>query len=376
MSDFLSANSTLGHYTIVSKIGAGGMGHVYLARDRTELDRRVAIKILPTEVASQPKRMQRFVQEAKTVSALNHPNVLTIFEFGQDGDTRFIAMEYVEGVTLREHLRVHRLKLHEVLDIATQVATALDAAHEAHVVHRDIKPDNIMVRRRDHIVKVLDFGLAKPVDMLGSDGGVDSEAGTRLQVKTEPGVVMGTVAYMSPEQSEGAERIDHRTDIWSLGAVLYEMIAGRVPFEGKDVHRQVIAIQEQSVAPLSRFAEGVPDRLEDIVAKALAKDPDERYQTAKDLLIDLKNLKRKLDVDAEIERTVAPELRSTAGGAQSTVSNAQQSGAQTIGGEQARPTSSAEYIVSEIKRHKLAALISILILVAGVVGLVLYMQAR
>jgi serine/threonine protein kinase len=161
MSDFLSAKSTLGYYTIVSKIGAGGMGHVYLARDRTELDRPVAIKILPTEVASQPRRMQRFVQEAKTVSALNHPNVLTIFEFGQDGDTRFIAMEYVDGVTLREHLRVHRLKLHEVLDIAAQVAAALDAAHEAHVVHRDIKPDNIMVRRRDHIVKVLDFGLAK-----------------------------------------------------------------------------------------------------------------------------------------------------------------------------------------------------------------------
>src|SRR2546430_4646257 len=151
MSDFLSAKSTLGHYTIVSKIGAGGMGHVYLARDRTELDRMVAIKILPTEVASQPKRMQRFVQEARTVSALNQPNVLTIFEFGQDGDTRFIAMEYVEGVTLREHLRVHRLKLHEVLDIATQVAAALDAAHEAHVVHRDIKPDNIMVRDRKSV---------------------------------------------------------------------------------------------------------------------------------------------------------------------------------------------------------------------------------
>src|SRR5262249_55487031 len=182
-----------------------------------------------------------------------------------DGDTRFIAMEYVEGVTLREHLRAHRMKLHEVLEIATQVAAALDAAHEAHVVHRDIKPDNIIVRRRDHIVKVLDFGLAKPVEKIVAEKpGVDSEAGTKFLVNTEPGVVLGTVSYMSPEQSQGSTHVDHRTDIWSLGAVLYEMIAGRVPFEGKDVHRQIIAIQEQEPAPLSRFTPGVPERLEDI----------------------------------------------------------------------------------------------------------------
>jgi eukaryotic-like serine/threonine-protein kinase len=360
MSDPLSANSTLGHYTIVSKIGAGGMGHVYLARDRSELDRTVAIKILPSEVASQPKRMQRFIQEAKTVSALNHPNVLTIFEFGQHGDTRFIAMEYVDGVTLREHLRAHRLKLHEVLDIAAQVAAALDAAHEAHVVHRDIKPDNIMVRRRDHIVKVLDFGLAKPVEtLLVADDGVDTEAGTRLKVKTEPGVVMGTVAYMSPEQSEASERIDHRTDIWSLGVVLYEMVTGHLPFEGKDVHRQVIAIQEQSPAPLSRFAEGIPERLEDIVTKALAKDPDERYQVAKDLLIDLRNLKRKLEVDAEIDRTVPPAIRAAA-------TSSGQSVAPTASGATATPiatvppsASSAEYIVSQVKLHKRAAIATV-----------------
>src|SRR5262245_49734674 len=244
----------LGRYEIRSKLGEGGMGEVYLARDTSELDRTVAIKLLPIEVASNSKRMQRFVQEARTVSALNHPNVLTIYEFGQEGATRFIAMEYVEGVTLREHLRAHRLKLHEVLDIAIQVAAALDTAHEAHVVHRDIKPDNIMVRRRDHIVKVLDFGLAKALETpVAADGGVDTEAGTRLKVKTEPGVVMGTVAYMSPEQSESSERVDHRTDIWSLGAVLYEMVTGRLPFEGKDKHRQIIAIQEQAPAPLSRF---------------------------------------------------------------------------------------------------------------------------
>src|SRR5215471_407457 len=235
----ITAGTRLGRFEIRSKIGAGGMGQVYLARDTSELDRIVAIKVLPAEVAADSKRMQRFIQEAKTVSALNHPNVLTIYEFGQEGDTRFIATEYVDGVTLREHLRAHRLKLHEVLDIATQVTAALNASHEAHVVHRDIKPDNIMVRR-DHIVKVLDFGLAKPIE---TPAAVDTEAGTKLKMNTEPGVVLGTIAYMSPEQSEGAASIDHRTDVWSLGVVLFEMLAGSLPFEGKDVHRQVIAIQ-------------------------------------------------------------------------------------------------------------------------------------
>jgi serine/threonine protein kinase/Flp pilus assembly protein TadD len=373
MSDPVSPNSTLGHYTIVSKIGAGGMGHVYLARDQSELDREVAIKILPADVASQPKRMQRFIQEAKTVSALNHPNVLTIYEFGQEGDTRFIATEYVDGVTLREHLRAHRLKLHEVLDIATQVAAALDAAHEAHVVHRDIKPDNIMVRRRDHIIKVLDFGLAKPVATMLAADGVDTEAGTRVKVKTEPGVVMGTVAYMSPEQSTGSEHIDHRTDIWSLGVVLYEMVSGRVPFEGKDVYRQVIAIQEQEPLPLSRFTEGVPERLEEIVTKALAKDPDERYQGAKDLLIDLRNLKRKLEVDAEIDRTVPPALRAAATrSGQSAPLTASGATAQATGPQSA---SSAEYIVNQVKLHKRAA-IAILgaLLLVGAVTIAWYMK--
>src|SRR5947209_1028918 len=377
MNKELGTNTNLSHYRIVSKIGAGGMGDVYLARDTSELNRTVAIKLLPAEVASQPKRMQRFVQEARTVSALNHPNILTIYEFGQDGAVRFIAMEYVDGVTLREHLRAHRLKLHEVLDIATQMAAALDAAHEAHVVHRDIKPDNIMVRRRDHIVKVLDFGLAKPVETMLAADCVDTEAGTRLQVKTEPGVVMGTVAYMSPEQSEGSERIDHRTDIWSLGAVLYEMIAGRVPFEGKDVHRQVIAIQEQSVAPLSRFAEGVPDRLEDIVAKALAKDPDERYQTAKDLLIDLRNLKRKLEVDAEIDRTVPPAMRAGATiSSQSVGATASGATATVIGTAPPSASSSTEYIVTGIKQHKVASVFVLAVLILGAIGLFAYLRSR
>ena len=347
------------------------MGEVYLAQDTSELDRRVAIKLLPSEVTTNPKRMQRFVQEARTVSALNHPNVLTIYEFGQHDGRRFIATEYVEGATLREHLRAHRLKLHEVLDIATQIAAALDAAHDAHVVHRDIKPDNIMVRRRDHIVKVLDFGLAKPVDkILASEPSADSEAGTRLRVNTEPGVVLGTVTYMSPEQSAAVERVDHRTDIWSLGAVLYEMITGRVPFEGKDIHRQIIAIQEQAPAPLSRFAEGVPDRLEEIVTKALAKDPDERYQTAKDFLIDLRNLKRKLEVEAEIDRTVPPATRAGAISSQSMASGV--TATQATG---SYSPSSAEYLVNQVKLHKRGAIVILgAVLLAGVLTSIWYVK--
>src|ERR671938_1468704 len=228
----LSPNTNLSHYRVVSKIGAGGMGEVYLAQDTSELERTVALKFLPAELASDQKRMQRFIQEAKTVSALNHPNILTIYEFGQADSVRFIAAEYVDGVTLRERMRERRLKLHDVLDIAIQIAAALNAAHEAGVVHRDIKPENVMVRR-DHIVKVLDFGLAKLTmrEAAAEEVSVDSEAGTKVLVHTEPGLVMGTASYMSPEQSQGSQRVNHRTDIWSLGVVIYEMVAGRLPFE-------------------------------------------------------------------------------------------------------------------------------------------------
>lgn len=377
----IAAGTKLGRYEIRSKIGEGGMGEVYLAQDTTELERTVAIKVLPAEVAADPKRMQRFVQEARTVSALNHPNILTIHEFGQEGATRFIATEHVDGVTLRQYLtpsqrgsspvNAHRPKLHDVLEIAAQIAAALDAAHEAKVVHRDIKPENIMVRRRDAIVKVLDFGLAKTTEKSAS-GLLDSEAGTRV-MNTEPGVVMGTVSYMSPEQSAGSAQIDQRTDIWSLGVVLYEMIAARVPFEGKDIHRQIIAIQETDPPPLARYAEGVPDRLEEIVAKALAKDPNQRYQTAKDLMIDLRNLSRKLDVDAEINRTVPPEFRAgrTSGPGQSTLATASGSAPATAQASAANAFS-AQDIVSVIKAHKLATGVTLAILTVAAVAFFFY----
>jgi len=348
----LTPNTTLSHYRIISKLGAGGMGEVYLAQDTSELGRTVALKILPSEVAKDKDRLQRFTQEARTVSNLNHPNILTIHEFGQTESASFIAMEYVDGVTLRQHQSNRRLKLVDVLDVAIQFVAGLNAAHEAGVTHRDLKPENIMIRR-DHIVKILDFGLAKLTTSATQDP-IDSEAGTKMMVHTEPGLVMGTVSYMSPEQSEG-KRIDHRTDIWSAGVVLYEMIAGIVPFPAKDVHRQIIAIQEQEPAPLSQQVSGMPERLEEIVAKCLAKERDERYQTAKDLLIDLRNLRRKLDVDAEIERTVTPD----------SPGSTSPSGPKATDAAHTHTTSSAEYVVSRIKQHKLAAGVVLAIMIIG-----------
>ena len=247
----LSSNTTLSHYRIITKLGAGGMGEVYLAQDTSELNRRVALKILPDQVAADKNRLQRFTQEACTVSNLNHPNILTLYEFGQTGAVCFMATEFVDGVTLRQHVSNRRLKLIEILDVAIQVVAALNAAHEAGVTHRDLKPENVMVRR-DQIVKVLDFGLAKLSERAATAiGPINGEDATRLQVNTTPGAVMGTVSYMSPEQSAGKE-VDQRTDIWSFGVLLYELLAGVVPFQGKDVHRQIIAIQEGEPARLSR----------------------------------------------------------------------------------------------------------------------------
>jgi len=336
----------LGRYEIRAHIGTGGMGQVYLAQDTSELERAVAIKLLPPDIAADPKRMQRFIREARTVSGLNHPNVLTIYEFGVHDATRFMAMEYVDGVTLRDHLNGFPLNLHEVLDIGIQVAAALQAAHEAHVVHRDIKPENIMLRRRDSIVKVLDFGLAKPVKQDGNSGG------TTGLLYTETGIVMGTVSYMSPEQSRALKTLDYRTDIWSLGAVLYEMITGRLPFEGKDLIQQLIAIQEHPHDPLSELVDHVPAQLERIVDKALAKNPDERYRTANEMLLDMRNLKRQLENQAENDRTALFDRQMLAGRTsprEVSGSTGTQSGPY--------PVSSAEYIVNQVKLHKRGALV-------------------
>jgi serine/threonine protein kinase len=308
VKDRLEKEQRISHYRIIRKLGAGGMGEVYLAED-TQLDRIVALKILPADVAFDKRRMQRFKQEAKLASSLNQPNILTIFEFGDIDALHFIASEYVDGSTLRDQLHDRKLKLPEIIDISIQVIAALDAAHEARIVHRDIKPENIMVRRRDRVVKVLDFGLAKLTEKTSgqSTAHSDTEANTELLVPTVPGSVIGTIQYMSPEQAQGL-RVDERTDLWSIGVVIYEMVSGRVPFTGVTSSHTIVDILEKEPARLQSLGESnVPPELERIVSKALAKNPDERYQTAKDMLIDLRNLKKRLELDVEIERSASPD---------------------------------------------------------------------
>jgi len=293
------------HYHIESLLGAGGMGEVYLAQD-TRLGRQVALKLLPTYLSSDSDRLRRFEQEARVASSLNHPNVCMIHEVGEMEDGRhYIVMEHIKGVTLRERLASKSLKLREALDPAVQVASALEAAHAAGVVHRDIKPENIMLRH-DGYLKVLDFGLAKLTETFTERERIEPEAPTRGMVKTDVGVVMGTVAYMSPEQTRGVD-IDARTDIWSLGVVLYEMVTGRVPFEGATNSDLIVSILERDPKPLIWFVPKAPAELQRIISKALRKDREERYQGIKDLLLDLKSLKQELDFEAKLEHSVQPD---------------------------------------------------------------------
>ena len=302
----LDAGIKLGRYEIRSKLGAGGMGEVYLAQDM-ELDRTVAIKILPERLAADPQRLQRFIQEAKAASALNHPHILTIHEIGNYQTSKFIAMEFIDGDTLGQRMRAG-MKLLQVLEVASEVASALVAAHAAGIVHRDIKPDNVMVRR-DGYVKVLDFGLAKLTERQSTPS--EPEASTRALVNTDAGTVMGTANYMSPEQAKGVQ-VDARSDLWSLGAVIYEMVTGQLPFQGETPTETISLILQKEPPPLTRFVPDLPEELDRIVTKTLEKDREERYQTAKDLLLDLRHLKRKIEVDAEIDRTLTPEARAAA----------------------------------------------------------------
>ncbi len=346
----------LSHYRILALLGAGGMGEVYLAED-TELERQVALKLLLAEVATDDDRVRRFVQEAKSASALNHPNILTVYETGSFEDSRFIATELIKGETLRERLQREPLTLRETLDVAVQIASALSAAHAAGIVHRDIKPENVMLRD-DGLVKVLDFGLAKLTEQKA--GSFDSEGEARAQVKTSPGMVLGTVAYMSPEQVRG-QPVDGRSDIFSLGVMLYEMVVGRAPFEGPSANDVIAAILTQETPPLSHHSPDVPAELERIITKALEKDREARYQGVKDLLLDVNRLKQRLEFEAELARSG----EQAANGGPAATETTQPQSAHTAG-ESARPTTSMEYLVGTTKRHKLGAVLTLAgLLVAG-----------
>lgn len=297
------------HYEIVSLIGEGGMGEVYLAKD-TILGRQVAIKLLPEYVRNDPERLRRFKQEARTASTLSHPNVCVIHEIGETDDGRpFIAMEYIEGVTLRQRMNERSMKLGDAFDIAIQIADALTAAHEAGIVHRDVKPENIMIRR-DGYVKVLDFGLAKLTER--PQTGTQKTLSTLL-IHSSPGTVMGTVGYMSPEQARGVS-VDVRTDIWSLGVVLYEMVSRHPPFAGPTPTDVVVAIVDKEPPTILHHIGEAPAELERIVRKALRKNPEERYQIVKEMAIDLRSLRKELEKDSQLDRSIAPAL---AGGARS-----------------------------------------------------------
>ncbi|MDQ3751029.1 MAG: protein kinase, partial [Acidobacteriota bacterium] len=348
-----SLKINLSHYRIISKLGEGGMGEVYLAED-TRLERKVALKILPEDFASDTERMRRFVQEAKSASALNHPNIITIYEIGETDNPHFIATEYIEGETLHNRLKSEPLNLKSVLDIAIQVASALEAAHRAGIVHRDIKPENVMVRP-DGLVKILDFGIAKLTEKKNES--IDAEAATAVQAGTMPGMIIGTANYMSPEQARG-KTVDARTDIFSFGIVLYEMLSGKLPFEGESAMDTIGAILHKEPVSLSQISPDLPRELQRIIEKCLRKDRDERYQTAKDLLIDLKDIRQDFEFQNKLERTASPQRED----AKTEILNVTTS-------DKPQTTSSAEYVATEIKQHKRGFAIGFIVLFLASIGL-------
>jgi serine/threonine-protein kinase len=348
----LVAGQMVGPFRVEKVVARGGMGEVYLAED-TRLGRRVALKFLPPQFTSDADRVRRFEREARAASALNHPHIVTVYEIGHADSLHYIAAEFVEGETLRGHLTNARMTLGEVLDVATQIASALQAAHKAGVVHRDIKPENVIVRP-DGYVKVLDFGIAKLTGRGSASEEMNSEAPTRALTSTSPGVVMGTAHYMSPEQARG-EGVDARTDVWSLGVVLYEMVSGRAPFVGETPSHILVSIMEGEPPPLS-LDEEVPPGLERIISKALRKEREERYRTAGEMADDLKNLRETLPVESRLKRLRRSDEGGGApaaeGGGHTSLKAARASATDTSGSARAHLTTSAQFVIDGIRRHR------------------------
>jgi serine/threonine protein kinase len=355
----LAVGEHVDRYEILSLLGSGGMGEVYLAHDE-KLDRKIALKLLPFGFTTNQNRLHRFQQEARAASALNHPNIITIYEIGTVEDRHFIATEFVDGETLRQRMRRGALSLHESLDIAIQVCSALAAAHKAGIVHRDIKPENIMLRP-DGYVKVLDFGLAKLTEQYEPA----TVAGAADNVDISSGLVMGTVKYMSPEQAQGIH-VDQRSDIFSLGVVLYEIVGGHAPFQGETVGELVASILKNEPPPLADHLPEVPDGVQRIINTALCKDKNARYQSIEDLRIDLEHVKDELELEAKFQRSGAPITRRGEAVSISEVRAAAQTAEEfTVSTRDIEPissTSNAQYLVAEIKRHKMRAAIAFVIL--------------
>ena len=357
----IAPGTQLAHYRIISMIGAGGMGEVYLAEDM-RLRRQVALKMLSPELTRDERGLRRFEHEAHAASALNHPNILTIHEFGQADGLHFIASEFIDGVTLRQRLVNDRLELSAAVDIAIQIASALAAAHACGIVHRDIKPENVIVRT-DGIVKVLDFGIAKLTERKVGET-IRRRAAAVAASTSEPGMVLGTAKYMSPEQARGIE-VDARSDIFSLGAVIYELVTGRSAFEGDTASDIIAEILKVEPPPPVEFAPEAPHELERIISKALRKDRESRYQTVKDLLIDLQDFKKETEFQAQLRRSARPANRSS--GAKNKAQGVVEAGKAGSGGRRAtdidQQPAESNLLSSRTKLPALAVLVAAMLVV-------------
>jgi len=371
----IATGTKLGRYEVRSKLGEGGMGEVYLAED-AQLRRQVALKILPTDLAANQDRMRRFIQEAQSAAALNHPNIAHIYEIGESEGSSFIAMEFIDGVTLREKVHRDRTELRKLLRYLQHVAEGLAKAHAAGIVHRDLKPDNIMITRDGH-AKILDFGLAKLVEpqQSGIDSASFSEGATAiLQPQSTPGMIMGTIGYMSPEQAQGkTNEIDQRSDIFSFGCILFEAATGKRPFEGDSIVKSLHSLIYEPAPQIRDLNPAAPADLQRIIRRCLAKDKDERYQTIKDVAIELKELRREWESTSDSDTTVPPPLSGE--GARSTDSGSTIESAAAKSTSVSPTVSSAEYVTQGLKRHKVGIAIALVILISAVLSYAYYLRA-